>query len=90
MDSIKVRLDRILAIVGLGKRSSIKEMIKDELILVNSKIVKSNSYIKNEDIVTFTTNDYIIAFKVLLERKDNRIVVSIDPISKERVKEYTC
>ena len=73
MDKLKVRLDRILKVLGFGKRESLKQMIKDELILVNNKIVKSNAYIHNEDIITYTSDEVIITFQVTLQSKDNKI-----------------
>lgn len=90
MDKLRIRLDRLLKVLGFGKRESLKQMIKDELILVNYKIVKSNAYIVNEDIISYTLDDTIITFQVILQSKDNKILVSVNPLKKESVKEYTC
>ena len=90
MEKLQIRLDRILKVLGFGKRETLKQMIKDELVLVNHKIVKSNAYIKNEDIISYTFEDTIITFQVLLQSKDNKILVGINPLNKESVKEYTC
>lgn len=90
MNKDKVRLDRILAYMGIDKRENVKQMIKEQLILVNNRIVKTNSYIKDKDVISVTTDEYIIVFEVNLTFEDNKILLAVNPLKKERVKVYTC
>ena len=90
MDKDKVRLDRILAYMGIDKRENVKQMIKEQLVLVNNRIVKTNSYIKDKDVISVTTDEYIIVFEVNLTFEDNKILLVVNSLKKERVKVYTC
>lgn len=90
MNKDKVRLDRILAYMGIDKRENVKQMIKEQLILVNNRIVKTNSYIKDKDVISVTTDEYIIVFEVNLTFEDNKILLAVNTLKKERVKVYTC
>lgn len=90
MKDNKVRLDRVLAILGFAKREEIKMLIKEEGVLVNNRVVKSNAYIKDKDIITVNYNDMIIVFEVNLEFKDNKILLGVTVIKKESVKYYSC
>ena len=90
MNKDKVRLDRILAYMGIDKRENVKQMIKEQLILVNNRIVKTNSYINDKDVISVTTDEYIIVFEVNLTFEDNKILLAVNPLKKERVKVYTC
>lgn len=90
MKDNKVRLDRVLSYLGFAKREEIKMLIKEEGVLVNNRVVKSNAYIKDKDIVTVNYNDMIIVFEVNLEFKDNKILLGVTVIKKESVKYYSC
>lgn len=90
MDKVRVRLDRALAYIGFGKRSEMKQLILAEQVLVNNKIVKTNAYVFDEDVIDITHDDVHIVFKMKLEAKDSKILLAVTPILKESVKYYSC
>ena len=53
-----MRLDKYLSNAGIGSRKDVKKMIKDERVLVNNHLVKSEKFNvdENKDIVLLDKN----------------------------------
>lgn len=86
----KVRLDRVLAFLGFAKRDEIKQLIKDQCVFVNNRVVKTNAYVKDKDVITFNNDEMIIVFEVNMEFVDNKVLLNVNVLRKEKVKYYEC
>ena len=76
-----MRLDKYLSNAGIGSRKDVKKMIKDERVLVNNHLVKSEKFNvdENKDIVLLDNQkiDYLISGQIgfghsVAEHKLNR------------------
>lgn len=72
-----MRLDKYLSNAGIGSRKDVKKMIKDERVLVNNHLVKSEKFNvdENKDIVLLDNQkiDYRQFYYVLINKPQNYV-----------------
>ena len=78
-----MRLDLALKYSGLIKRRTIaKEYCERGLVLVNEKIGKPSSEVKDGDLITVTMGVRVITFEITIEQEGRKIKLSYKLINQ--------
>ncbi|HHW58353.1 MAG TPA: rRNA pseudouridine synthase [Clostridia bacterium] len=82
----KMRIDKLLANMGIGTRKEVKNFIKKGLVSVNGRIIKDNSLLVNTDLDTILFEGKKINYQefiyIMMNKPQGIISATYDPIEK--------
>lgn len=80
-----MRLDLFLKKTAIIKRRTIaKEIVEKGHTFINDKVAKPSSEVKDGDTITLHLGPNCVIVRALITLKNNKEVVSYDPISKTK------